>query len=270
VVNASGTYTVGVSNACGSPTISINIQTNTTPTLNLTTSSPVLCPNQTATLTVTGGNSPYVWSNSASTGSIVTTTGGIVSVTYSNACGTDTQTVTVVTSSLNAGILANPVSGTTPLSVNFSNGSVGATSFVWTFGNGNTANTQTVVAQTYTTVGSFMAYLIASDGTCFDTDSLLIHVLNEEPVLIIPNVFTPNNDNANDIFKITGTNITEFNCVVFDRWGLQMFAWSDIKGGWDGTVGGKAVPAATYFYIINAKDINDKEIKKQGTVSLFR
>lgn len=271
VVNTSGTYTVGVSNACGTPTASINIQTNTTPTLNLTASSLILCPNQSATLTVTGGSSPYVWSNSASTGSIVTTTGGSVSVTYSNSCGTSTQAITVATSSLNAGILANPTTGTTPLTVNFSNGSVGAISYVWTFGNGNTANTQTVVAQTYTTVGNFMAYLLATDGTCFDRDSVLINVLNEEATLVIPNVFTPNNDNINDTFRISSSNnITEFNCVVFDRWGLQMFAWSDLKGGWDGTVGGKSVPAATYFYIINAKDINEKEIKKEGTITLFR
>jgi gliding motility-associated-like protein len=271
VVNTAGIYTVGVSNACGSPTVSITIQTNTTPTLVLVSSSNTLCPNQTATLTVTGGNSPYIWSNNSSnTGSVVTTSGGTVSVTYSNVCGIDTQTVTVTTSSVTAGITANPASGITPLTVNFTNNSNGAIGYAWTFGNGNTAITQTVVAQTYTAVGSFMAYLMATDGTCFDTDSVLIHVLNEAPTLIIPNVFTPNSDSVNDIFRVTGTNIIDFNCTIFDRWGLQMFYWDNIKSGWDGKADGKEVPAGTYFYIINAKDIDGIEIKKQGHLSLFR
>lgn len=270
VVNTAGIYTVGVSNACGSATDSVKIQTNTTPTLNLTASSTTLCPNQTATLAVTGGSSPYIWSNSSNTGSVVTTTGGLVSVTYSNVCGIDTQTVTVITSSVTADISANPVSGITPLIVNFSNNSVGANSYTWTLGNGNTAGTQTIAAQTYTTVGNFMAFLIATDGTCFDTDSVLIHVLNEAPTLIIPNVFTPNSDSVNDIFRVTGTNIIDFNCTIFDRWGLQMFYWDNIKSGWDGKSDGKEVPAGTYFYIINAKDIDGIEIKKQGYLSLFR
>lgn len=271
VVNAANIYTVGVSNACGSATTSINIQTNTTPTLVLVSSSNTLCPNQTATLTVTGGSSPYIWSNNSSnTGSVVTTTGGSVSVTYSNVCGTDTETVMVTTSSVNASISANPISGVTPLTVNFSNSSVGANSYTWTLGNGNTAVTQTIVAQTYTMVGNFMAYLTATDGTCIDTDSVLIHVLNEAPTLIIPNVFTPNGDSANDVFKVTGFSIVDFNCTIFDRWGMQMFYWNDITKGWDGKSSGKEVPDGTYFYIINAKDIDGKEIKNQGHLSLFK
>lgn len=270
VINAAGTYTVGVSNACGSPSTSINIQTSTSPVLILTSSTNTICPNETATLTVTGGSSPYVWSNSNSTGSVVTTTGGSVSVTYSNVCGTDTKSVTVNISNVSALISANPMSGVTPLLVNFTNNSLNATTYTWLFGNGNTANTQTVIAQTYTNAGTYTAYLVASDGVCFDTDSVLITVLNEEPSLIIPNVFTPNGDGKNEIFKVTAINVIEFNCVIFDRWGLQMFSYDDVKAGWDGTVGGKNVPTATYFYIINAKDINGKEIKKQGAFSLFR
>jgi gliding motility-associated-like protein len=269
-INTAGIYTVGVFNSCGNPTATINIQTGVTPALNLTTSASTLCPNETATLTVTGGVQPYVWSNSTSTGSVVTTTGGMVSVTYSNVCGTDTKTLVVATSSVNAGIQANPGSGVKPLVVTFNNVSVGATSYVWNFGNGNSAVTSTVIAQTYTNTGSFYASIIATDGTCFDKDSVLITVLNEAPTLVIPNVFTPNNDSINDVFKVTGINIADFNCSIFDRWGLQMYSWSDIKGGWDGTAGGKSVPAGTYFYMINAKDIDGKEIKKQGYLQLFK
>jgi hypothetical protein len=49
-----------------------------------------------------------------------------------------------------------------------------------------------------------------------------------------------------------------------------MFAWDGIKNGWDGKTNDKDVPDGTYFYIINAKDIDGVEIKKQGTVNLFK
>ena len=40
--------------------------------------------------------------------------------------------------------------------------------------------------------------------------------------------------------------------------------------GWDGKIEDKDAVDGIYFYIINAKDINAKEIKKQGTFSLIR
>lgn len=270
-VNSTNTYTVGVSNSCKTVTTSINVVADNTPTLNLTTSSTTLCPNETAILTVTGGIEPYTWSNTSSTGSVVTTSGGTVTVTYSNVCGTDIKSVVVVISNLSADIAANPQSGVVPVQVDYTNNSVGATTYTWNFGNSNTATTQTVSAQTYSNVGEYYAYLLVSDGVCFDKDSVLINVLDIEPIFEIPNVFTPNADSVNDIFMIKKYyHIVDLNCTIYDRWGLQMYSWEGINYGWDGKSDGKDVPAGTYFYIINAKDIDGKEIKKQGSVNLFR
>jgi gliding motility-associated-like protein len=270
VVNTSGVVTVTVSNSCGVATASTAVFSNTLPILNLTSSSTTICPNETATLTVTGGSEPYSWSNTSSTGSVVTTNGGTVTVSNTNACGTATAANIVTVANLNASISANPISGTTPLTVDFINSSVGATTYLWDFGNGTAANTQTVSSQTYNVVGSYVVYLLVTSGSCLDIDSLTINVLNQAGTLVIPNVFTPNGDSINDIFRVTGFNINDFNCTIFDRWGLQMFAWDGIKNGWDGKTNDKDVPDGTYFYIINAKDIDGVEIKKQGTVNLFK
>ena len=112
--------------------------------------------------------------------------------------------------------------------------------------------------------------MFITTGSCLAIDSLVINVINEEGSLVIPNVFTPNGDSVNDIFRVKGFNISEFNCVIFDRWGLQMYAWDGLKNGWDGRVNGNDVPDGTYFYIINAKNIDGKVIKKQGAVTLFK
>ena len=270
VVNTSGVITVSVSNICGIATETINITSSILPVLTITPGSVLICPNETATLSVTGGSEPYTWSNSSNTGSVVSTNGGTVSVSSSNACGTSSAITVVNVTSLNANISANPTSGILPVVVSFTNNSNGANTYLWDFGNGNSAASQNVSAETYSAVGIYTVYLTAFNGSCSDTYSLMINVFNEEATLVVPNVFTPNGDGRNDIFKIYGKNIIEFNCTIFDRWGLQMFYWDDIRNGWDGTNVNKMVPDGTYFYIINAKDIDFKEIKKQGFLQLFQ
>ena len=277
LVNTAGVKTVSVSNACGTATASVNISNFSFPSLVLTSSSNSICPNEIATLTVTGGvplttGSPvvYSWSNSSSTNSIVTTSGGVVTVSNTNVCGTTSQTINVVVVNVNANISATPTGGVKPLLVNFTNNSTGANSYVWDFGNGNSATTQLAPPQTYSVAGSYTIYLTATNGLCSDMDFVVINVLNEEPMIIVPNVFTPNDDHSNDIFKVKGFNIIDFNCVIFDRWGLQMYSWNDINEGWNGLIDGKSVPDGTYFYLINAKDINQKDIKMQGFFQLIK
>ncbi|MBK8369669.1 MAG: hypothetical protein IPL10_20465 [Bacteroidetes bacterium] len=84
-----------VSNSCGAATASTTVVSNVLPILNLTSSSTTICPNETATLTVTGGSAPYTWSNTLNTGSVVTTSGGVVTVSNTNACGTTTASIIV-------------------------------------------------------------------------------------------------------------------------------------------------------------------------------
>ncbi|MES2130965.1 MAG: gliding motility-associated C-terminal domain-containing protein [Bacteroidota bacterium] len=272
-----GVYSVTVSNQCGTVITSANVSAFNLDPVVLTASSTTLCPNQTATLTASGGSisgsgnpATYTWSNNSVTGPVNTTTGGTITVSATNACGTYTQSIIVTVHDVHAGLTANPVSGTKPLVVTFTNTSVGGNSYSWNFGNGNTATGVTVPSQTYNTAGDYTASIQVSNGSCTDIASVVIHVLNEEPGLIIPNVFTPNNDHVNDLFKVTASNLTDFNAVIFDRWGLQLFTWNDILQGWDGKVNGHDCTEGTYFYIIAAKDYNNTNIKKQGTVNLFR
>lgn len=69
--------------------------------------------------------------------------------------------------------------------------------------------------------------------------------------IIIPNVFTPNGDNINDHWKIQGLNSYP-NCdvLIFDRYGQMVFRNKGYKIQWDGTYGGKPVPAGLYYYLV--------------------
>ncbi|MES2515168.1 MAG: gliding motility-associated C-terminal domain-containing protein [Bacteroidota bacterium] len=275
LVPTAGIYSVTVSNLCGSKTVTASVGNLTMTPIVISSNSYSICPNETATLTATGGiltgfgSSSYAWSNSTATGSVNTTTGGVVILSVTNFCGTYTQSVNVNVNPLNAAIVANPTSGYSPLVVSFSNNSINANTYLWDFGNGNIANTQNVSNQVYNT-GVYTVYLTVTNGVCTDMDSVTIDVTLESPTLYVPNAFTPNGDSINDIFWIGATNIKEFNIIIFDRWGLKLFESSDLSISWTGMVNGKEVPDGCYFYLINAKGIDDVGIKKQGTVTLFK
>ncbi len=88
--------------------------------------------------------------------------------------------------------------------------------------------------------------------------------------ITIPNAFTPNTDGINDIFRVQGQNIKTLNGKIFNRWGQELFAWSDVNGGWDGMYKGKDVPEGTYFYAITVV-FEDGEIKSfTGSILLTR
>ncbi|MBS1637818.1 MAG: gliding motility-associated C-terminal domain-containing protein [Bacteroidetes bacterium] len=270
LVNTAGIETVSVTNQCGTATASVNISTSQTPTLNLAASSLSLCPGQTATLTVSGGSAPYAWSGSSSTGNSITGGAGSYTVSNTNACGTGTASITITQTTLNAAFTVNPSSGVKPLLVGFNNTSTGATTYAWGFDNGHSSTAQNPNAETYINSGTYTVVLLVSNGTCTATATETVTVLEEEPYLIIPNVFTPNQDSVNDMFHVSALNIKDFNCKIYNRWGLLLYTMEEINSGWDGKINGHDASEGTYFYIIEAKDIFDKDQNKKGTFLLIR
>ena len=264
-------YTVTSTNSCGSAMQTITVTIGSTPVLTVTPTSTVICAGNTVSISATGGSGNYNWTGVSSTSSLVVVSSGTYIVSNTNACGTGSQTVIVNTSTVSAGLNGTPTSGTSPLSVSFSNLSSGATTYTWNYGNGTSSNGALPISQTYTTAGVYTVSLsVTNSNGCAGSQSILITVKNEDATLIVPNIFTPNNDSINDLFYVKATNIVDFNCVIFDRWGLQFYSWSDLKGGWDGKNAGKDATDGTYFYIINATDLNGKDVKRQGSFLLIR
>jgi gliding motility-associated-like protein len=75
------------------------------------------------------------------------------------------------------------------------------------------------------------------------------------PVVLAPNIFTPNGDKVNDRFVPQPLNAarTEIKGVkIFNRWGELLFEVNNNNPDeqWDGTYKGKRVPQDTYVYVI--------------------
>ncbi|OFY86489.1 MAG: hypothetical protein A3F72_14990 [Bacteroidetes bacterium RIFCSPLOWO2_12_FULL_35_15] len=165
----------------------------------------------------------------------------------------------------------NPATGASPLVVSFTNTSQNATSYSWAFGDGSTSSSANPSNNTYTT-GIYSVVLTVSDNvtSCTNSTSATVIVYDNYSI-IIPNVFTPNGDITNDIYKITATGVSTFDAEIYDRWGLKMYEWHDVSGGWNGRAkSGAEAKDGTYYYIIKvtASDGTDHEYK--GYLTLLK
>ncbi len=93
----------------------------------------------------------------------------------------------------------------------------------------------------------------------------------EKFTVLVPNVFTPNQDGTNDLFYIHTEGVKEMRAEIYDRWGLKMHEWNGLTGSWNGeTLGGMPAPDGTYYYIINLTDLVDKKHLVKGAFTLIR
>ncbi len=88
--------------------------------------------------------------------------------------------------------------------------------------------------------------------------------------IFIPNVFTPNGDGKNEVFKVYSNVIASMDMMVFNQWGELIYRNKDLSKGWDGTYKGKQQPVGVYVYAIKVKLIGGDEIIRKGDVNLVR
>lgn len=89
-------------------------------------------------------------------------------------------------------------------------------------------------------------------GYCSAEMSVLI--VNGCPEFLMPDIFTPNGDRYNEVFKPTGQFIHDYSLTIYNRWGALLFESTQFQHGWDGTVNKEPAPEGTYYYIVRAKD----------------
>lgn len=104
---------------------------------------------------------------------------------------------------------------------------------------------------------------------CVDYDSIKVAV-TDGPYILLPNAFSPNGDGINDVFKILYSGYKRIYLFkVFDRWGNMIFSTADITKGWDGFKLGRRCDIGTYFWMVEAVDVNNKTVQIKGDVTLI-
>ncbi len=100
------------------------------------------------------------------------------------------------------------------------------------------------------------SYEICDNGSPTACDTAKLVIIAKENTVIIPNAFSPNNDNVNDLFVIAGIeNFPNNELQIFDRNGFLVFNVRAYKNTWNGVNNkGVALDSGSYFYVFNKKD----------------
>jgi gliding motility-associated-like protein len=92
-------------------------------------------------------------------------------------------------------------------------------------------------------------------------DECVVLACGSEDV-IISKAVTPNGDNINDFFTLTGVEDCGFviELQIFNRWGAKIYDNNNYQNDWNGAAskgsfgGASTVPTGTYYYIINLRN----------------
>ncbi|HAI75216.1 MAG TPA: hypothetical protein DCM08_03140, partial [Microscillaceae bacterium] len=88
--------------------------------------------------------------------------------------------------------------------------------------------------------------------------------------ILLPTLFSPNNDGNNDRLTVKSLNIAEIDFQVFDRFGNIVFNTKNVQEatnlGWDG--GNQ--PSGVYFWSVKAKFTDSVVNTQRGEINLIR
>lgn len=138
----------------------------------------------------------------------------------------------------------------------------------------NTLNSATIfnpeaspnVTTTYTVV-------VTDENGCVTEREVLVTVFDpvcDEPYIFLPNAFSPNGDEENDVLYLRADYVDEMHLVIYNRWGQKVFETRNKYEGWDGTFKGEEVSPDVYAFYLTVRCINAKEFFKKGNVTLMR
>jgi len=294
----------GFSSTAGGPTVTPAVSTTYTVTATLgecvrtesvaivvfsgvtLTASPdvTLCQGLSTTLTATGSaTGTYLWTPGGTMPNITvspasTTTYNLL-YTYGDGCTlTEAVTVTVVPSfdvRIEAAPDTNRIYVGTPLelmAIVTPSQNLSGFQFQW-FENGaasGSGESYSAVPSTQDSARFSYVVVATSPNGCVSSDTFSLTVL--PPVVVIPNAFTPGNDEFNDTFGlvILGGDVTVVSMEVYNRWGEKVFTSEEPNARWDGRVDGNEAPSDVYVYVIKWRRGDGALEVAHGDVTLLR
>ena len=157
--------------------------------------------------------------------------------------------------------------------VTFIDESQNASKFTYIYGDGTEYTGPDSPAHLYLTAGThYPVQMVENEWGCRDTamNELFIEPFN----LYIPNTFTPDGDEFNNVFQPKAyLDIFEWNMEIYNRWGELLFETNDFNIGWDGTIrNGQFAQDGLYIYKINYQtcEPNQPNYEITGHVNILR
>ncbi|MBP9076373.1 MAG: gliding motility-associated C-terminal domain-containing protein [Haliscomenobacter sp.] len=265
---ASSVYTIVLtdSNNC-SASDEVHIQVAPLPVASIQGSNQV-CQGNSVTLTASGG-SLFRWNN-GNTSSRISVSPGVSSVyevVVSNSEGcSDTASFSLEVLPLPAVSLPGQVTLTQGERLQLDAGG-SADTYAWTPAEGlSCADCPAPVLQPK--AGGTYCVTAVKDG-CAAEACIDVTVSDECPVFV-PNAFSPNGDQINDLFCPYSNCLQELKLEVYSRWGALVFSGAGAEACWDGAQGGQDQNSGVYVYKIEGTTLNGKKVVLAGEFSLLR
>lgn len=258
-------YTVQVSNSCG--VVDAGVFVDVQQVVAHAWPDTVVCPNESLVLHAAGGTH-YAWSPISSAGAELVldpAQSGTYSVIVSNDLGCwDAASVTVSLhppAQVMAGYQATVDQGHSAQLT-----AIGEGSMVWS---PDSTLSCTTCPDPLATPGTTTTYTVALTDVngCKAMDHVTIFV---HGILFVPNTFTPDHDDVNDVFRAKADGVIEYTLMIFNRWGQLIFTSDRLEYGWDGTFRGRPSPIDTYVWRIDYRESNGTAHTAYGHVNLVR
>jgi len=224
-----------------------------------------------------GGTQPYgfLWSNGVTAGTNPQLGPGSYTLTVTDAHGCTLSDVYTLNYQYDFVVDASPFVtidlGETTILTSTIAGTAGNTTSTWTpsYALGCIDCASPDASPVYSTL---YKVTVQNDVGCLSTDTVTVRVTPKYDVFV-PNVFTPNNDNVNDLFRIFGKleGLEYMQIQIFNRIGEKVFESYDHQFTWDGTFQGIAQIPQIFTYQLKLTWLNGhKDEMRKGTINLIK
>ncbi len=266
-VNTEGLYYDTITSVAGCDSVITTTLTVSPPPIAGIAGTTTICNGDSTVLNTTGGPI-FLWDTGDNTQSIIInpTDNTTYFVTVTNSCGSSTDSIEVTVYPLPTAYAGTDTTIIAGSSVQLLG--LGGTIYLWEPPEGlSCTDCQGPVASPTETTTYYLT--VTDKNGCSATDDITIYI-DYSYSIFVPNIFSPNGDNQNDILYVKGNGIKSIHFFIYDRWGEKVFETVSTDIGWDGTYKGRQMNSAVFVYYLEASYINGSEIIEKGNITLIR
>lgn len=225
-----------------------------------------LCDNSTLLIKVSANYQFYLWNDLSTADSLLVSKEGLYSVSVNNSgciAQDEIKVSYLKTPIINLGNDTSFCEGV-PFYLKATNPQ---TNYLW-----SNFSTDSVIKITQSGTYWVKAYNVC--GTSFDTTEINVEACN--CYIYVPNAFTPNGNELNEVFlPISNCKITNYHLTILNRWGVKIFESNNPNIGWNGKLNEILQSNEVYVYKLEADLIdnfigtNKKQVSLKGNVTLL-
>ncbi len=268
-VTSAGSYIVSASNHCGNASDTINVAYQPAPEdFNLGPDT-ILCPGESFILTAPQTNASITWEDGSHGTSMMADQAIVYSLQLTNDCGSTSDSLLV---GIDQRVPAINIDSTIP----WCEGDVVTLDATQSFNAAYLWSNGSVNPSIEVTSPGLYSISVVTDCQSTQQDVNVVPGDDCSNDIHIPNIFSPNGDQVNDVFSLSfgsSLQVVTLSCSIFDRWGNMVFNTHEINFQWDGRFGNSILEPGVYVYVIDLTYVSAGKTIPQlfgGDVTLVR